>query len=450
MKQNIKSILALLLVLALTVPGMTSCASSKLTYAINEDGQTCTITGIDLLMNISLSVPSHIDGYRVTAIGSRAFADHPALQTVVLPAALTEIGSSAFSGSDVTTLQFLGTEDEWTAVKKAGGWNNGMPSYTLVIGDKLFETKATESADSTEKTQETKPSEHAHDFGEWILTKQPTETLPGEKSRACTLCGYTETQTFNIAPTQGLSYKLNPDAQSYSVSSYGVSKDTEIFIPSTYAGKPVTGISGGAFQFCDKLQTVIIPESVTSIGAQAFQFCGKLTNLILPSGLNKIGAEAFNGCQSLTSMVIPNSVRTIGDGAFKGCSSLTSITLPNRLMEISPFTFSNCTALKSISIPNGISSIGNGAFSNCSALESISIPYGIKELNPQSFFLCSSLEKISLPVTLTHISYDTFNGIAAKSIQYGGTQAQWKTVKKTVGWTNSIQSVVCTDGVTSP
>jgi hypothetical protein len=37
------------------------------------------------------------------------------------------------------------------------------------------------------------PAEHA--FGEWKVTKQPTETAEGEQKRTCTVCGETQTAT---------------------------------------------------------------------------------------------------------------------------------------------------------------------------------------------------------------------------------------------------------------
>lgn len=39
-----------------------------------------------------------------------------------------------------------------------------------------------------------KTAEEGHSYGEWIITKAPTETGTGCRERACTLCGFTQTQ----------------------------------------------------------------------------------------------------------------------------------------------------------------------------------------------------------------------------------------------------------------
>ena len=61
------------------------------------------------------------------------------------------------------------------------------------------------------------------------------------------------------------------------------------------------------------------------------------------AGLTRIGLMAFDGCDSLTSISIPEGVTTIGKGAFSQCSGLTSISIPSSVTSIGDVAFSGCS-----------------------------------------------------------------------------------------------------------
>lgn len=113
------------------------------------------------------------------------------------------------------------------------------------------------------------------------------------------------------------------------ITSYG-GADTEIVIPDTLDGKPVTAIGERAFYYSLSLTSVTIPDSVTHISQKAFSCCFQLTSITLPSGLTAIESGTFDLCKSLTTIDIPDSVAAIADDAFIGCKALQSFTLsPN-------------------------------------------------------------------------------------------------------------------------
>ncbi|MBQ0113576.1 MAG: leucine-rich repeat domain-containing protein [Bacteroidales bacterium] len=163
--------------------------------------------------------------------------------------------------------------------------------------------------------------------------------------------------------------------QGTSASLYPNEYTGEINIPSTvtYSGVvyDVTSIGDGAFQFCNGITSVTIPNSVTSIGNYAFHYCSSLTSVAMGNSIASIGYFAFQDCSSLTSITIPNSVTSIGDNAFRACSGATSITMGNSVASIGNSTFRECSGITSITIPSSVTSIGVYAFAGCTNLDTV-------------------------------------------------------------------------------
>ena len=241
-------------------------------------------------------------------------------------------------------MHFNGTKAEWDAITKASGWDMGTGNYIITY-------------------------------------------LGGSENKSST----------------GLEYTLSSDG-TYAVSGFGTCQDTNVIIPATYNGKPVTSIGSSAFRNCLPLTSIEIPNSVTSIGVSAFRDC---TNIV--------------------SIEIPNSVTSIGNGAFYGCSSLVSITIPEGVTSIGNSAFQYCTSLASIKILDGVTSIGIYAFGNCTGLTSIEIPDSVMTIGPVAFSDCTSLANII----------------------FNGTKAQWNAITKDSSWdsnTTGNYTIYCTDG----
>ena len=72
--------------------------------------------------------------------------------------------------------------------------------------------------------------------------------------------------------------------------------------------------------------------------------------VLIESGVTRIGEYAFEGCESLTSINIPESVTSIEGKAFYGCSGLTSINIPASVTYLGDEAFANCRRLSDIYI----------------------------------------------------------------------------------------------------
>ena len=230
----------------------------------------------------------------------------------------------------------------------------------------------------------------------------------------------------------------------------------------------VTAVNDKAFENCDGLTSITIPNSVTSIGEDAFYGCSGLTSITIPNSVTFIGLRAFYHCDGLTSVTlgnsvtfhslsgtfaycknlteinvnpenanyssingvvydknastlifcpnkkasitIPNSVTSIGDRAFYVCSGLTSATIPNSVTSIGDYAFYGCSGLTSITIGNSVTSIGDYAFLDCSELTSVTIPNSVKTIGEDAFYGCSGLTSVTIGNSVETIGMSAFYG----------------------------------------
>lgn len=198
------------------------------------------------------------------------------------------------------------------------------------------------------------------------------------------------TSTPESPASVGLEFELNAKGNGYKVSGIGSCTDTQVVIPRSHNGKPVTEIGKQAFFYCDEITSVIIPDGVTSIGDSAFSSCEALTSITIPSSVTGIDEFAFSSCQSLPSITVPNGVTKIEQGVFSSCKALKSIVLPNSVTEIKNSGFYHCESLASFTIPEHVTRIGELSFGGCYSLRSIIIPRSVTSISDYAFHYCDS------------------------------------------------------------
>ena len=104
---------------------------------------------------------------------------------------------------------------------------------------------------------------------EWIIDREPTELEAGERSRHCSVCG--ERTAISEIPrrigyTEGLAYELNEQGDGYICTGLGnATTVTELHIPATYQGLPVTKIAASAFANNNRLVSLSVGSNVKFI-----------------------------------------------------------------------------------------------------------------------------------------------------------------------------------------
>ena len=219
-----------------------------------------------------------------------------------------------------------------------------------------------------------------------------------------------------------LKYTVNADGKSVTVS--GTSgKPTQLTIESSISYKDknytVTKIATWAFNACNTLTEVTLPNTVDEIGYQAFFKCSNLTKVIIPEGVTKIGQAAFYGCSQLTSITIPGTVTEM-DSAFSGSTALSQVTLTNGIPKISSHAFERCTELREIKVPISVDEICSDAFNGCTGLTSVTLEKGINIINSNAFKDCTELN----------------------DVKYNGHKTDWENVRVNIAGNDTLTSKV--------
>ena len=272
--------------------------------------------------------------------------------------------------------------------------------------------------------QTTTPKETA--LKETTTSEEPTtpeETIPKEP----------------FIPSEGLSYTVNGDGETCTITGVGTCTDTDLRIGGSINGYKVTSIGDYAFSDCTSLTNVTIGDSVTSIGDSAFYECDSLTSVTIPDSVTSIGDYAFDWCGSLTSVTIGNSVTSIGYGAFRECTSLTSILVDNdntayQSIDGNLYSKGGNTLIayaigkieKSFTIPESVTSIGDYAFAWCRSLTSVTIPDSVTSIGDWAFRECTSLTSVTIGDSVTSIGNHAFRySTSLTSVTFANPNGWW-------------------------
>ncbi len=226
----------------------------------------------------------------------------------------------------------------------------------------------------------------------------------------------------------------------------------------------VDRIGERAFFGCS-MQTITLPfaSKSSSDGGFAAIFGGSkniphsLTTVILNSNY-PIVERAFEGCDGILYLEIPQGLPYIGEDAFVGCTRLVMVKngsgLPLKGLPELPdqqifqeettgklVTEKDCVFyhyenrvyllkyLKSVAEldlrDTGVTAIYPYVFYENKWLRSVTLPEGLTSIGEKAFYYCPNLERMALPATLTHIGKDAFTGCYGLSVVEIPNLARW-------------------------
>ena len=293
-------------------------------YSVLEDG-TAEITGADKGITEAL-IPEELDGYRVVSIGYGAFMDCDRLKSVEIPEGVKDIGYRAFG--NCTELETVNIPDSVVSIGKTAFtacWSlkaieisPDHPAFAhtndmlirkedgVVVTHTTINVKLCEIPEGTTAIEE-------EAFNNSRMTYV---TIPSDVTTIGS-CAFDECRNLlQVVIPVGVK-KI--ESQAF----MGCRGLRQIIIPAT-----AWEIGDGVFNNCGELVSIVVDPDNPVYEAQDLLLVNKVKKIIvsasgalkgsftIPDGIKEIAEVAFQGCDELTRITVPDSVTAIGNAAF--------------------------------------------------------------------------------------------------------------------------------------
>lgn len=176
-------------------------------------------------------------------------------------------------------------------------------------------------------------------------------------------------------------------------------------------------IGASAFELCDALKHIELPQSLLTIGDKAFDNCKKLehSNLEENDALVFVGTNAFNQCGLLELSKLPETLQVIGGSAFAFCKKLTISDLPRDIRRLGSWCFA--------STKNTISTFGAPGATNVIEMEDNFVNAGVVNKNNGVTVVTINCPKEGIKPK-AFASFGPDDGFESVVINNGATQAE--------------------------
>lgn len=471
--------------------------SRGLEYLVNEDGKTCTVTGIGSCEDSILIIGGSINGYKVTKIAEKAFYKVFGIEQLIIADNVTYIGSEAFAQCSFMKSVEINAPIQEMGIKVF--YNSGvisvnldfemsaLPSYTFYGCSALqnitlpknitkIESSAFENCVSLKNMPipSTVTSLGLYSFR--FCSKLATIEYEGsiaEWHKISKDAAFVYVDDFNIECNNGIVsfedlYYAKTDDGNYLLGGVGGYKEKMLTVLPEYNGKKVVGIAENAFAGVSGIEHLIIDSEITFIGDGAFKDCDDLLTVEFGGTPDYLGKNmfsgtsvykiTFNGTQGEWNDILkydgwhPDRTFIVhctdgeilcnmfGEDIEDKISNVEYEEI-NDMLEI--VGIGDCTE-KNLYLYSwrryedkiyDIRRIAAGAFKNVSQIESVTISMHYKDISQEAFRGCTNLKTVIIESNVVIIRKYAFADCPnLERIIFKGTVEQWNSMGQDSKW----------------
>lgn len=225
-----------------------------------------------------------------------------------------------------------------------------------------------------------------------------------------------DTNVYPMFATNVLEFVAREDGTWGVTSGPAIETVTNVIVPHTYQGKPVTAILENAFRYNSTMYSISIPNTVNVIGVGAFNTAYLLQDIHIREieGTPNPIFSSYNGA------LIKNDLGTVYL-EFVPRQKAGTFTVPEGVDSIRNKAFQNTNLIEKVVISKDVTKIAEQAFFNCSRLTEIEFVYGGDKpltIDDNAFSNTPALATLKFPARLASVSIATLDTVEKLSKLY--------------------------------
>lgn len=469
---------------------------------INEDEKTCQVggdipweTAIDRSVNVSITIPEEVNGYKVTVLGNHSFY-YSNVKSVMLPNSIEKIGEYSFSWCTNLTAIHIPKKVE-SISDGVFAHNDKLVSMVVDPEIPVYDSREDcnaiiESATntmiyacqvSTIPTTVTALGEAIYqdrkDIEELVIPDQITEigsgccvamsnlkslTLPaGLKSigyGAFYLCENLTTITSHVEEPFEIGYDVfdcgTAKANIYNnavlyvpvgcVEAYKDQKGWENFTRIREIGdtvdtsRPLRYTDGQGIDYMANFTNEVY--EVVSLQNATDTYDMVIADTLFGYPVSAVqGNMGFWPSNRIRTLTIPGTVKYIGYQSFRDFGNMYSLTLNEGLDSLGYEAFAYCAVLRSLRLPETLRYIGDGAFCGASLIPSLTVPSSVRHIGVRAFQWCTRMETLMIAGGVEHIGdYAFYGNIGLRQLSIPASVSTF--CLQVFNWCTALSSVV--------